>query len=249
MDLKPFDIARVRVRLPGRRIEYFPSVDSTMRPAAELAAHGAPAGTLVVAGEQTAGQGRHGHSWYSTPGAGLYFSMLLAPDPVLTLALGLAVADAVSRVSGLNCDLRWPNDVMIGERKAAGSLVQLAGTVAVAGIGINVGHAAFPAELAAEATSLAIETGGRAPAREDLLAEVVQAIGAMPGLLAAHGAHAVLKLFTRSSSYACGKRVRVDTPGEAIRGVTAGLDASGFLRVRREDGTIATILAGGVRPE
>ena len=78
---------------------------------------------------------------------------------------------------------------------------------------------------------------------------MVRAIGTMTGLSASSGPQAVLELFTRASSYACGKRVRVETPGELIRGVTAGLDASGFLRVRRDDGTVTTILAGGVRPD
>ena len=101
--MTPLDLASVQRQFPGRRLEWFDSVDSTMREAAGLAAEGCPGGTAVVAEEQTAGQGRHGHAWYSELGAGLYVSIVLRPGlamdslPVLTLALGLAAADAISR--------------------------------------------------------------------------------------------------------------------------------------------------------
>ena len=119
----------------------------------------------MVADQQTAGIGRQGHSWHSEPESGLYVSLILYPPiepatrPVLTLALGLATAEAIARVTGVQCDLRWPNDVMISDRKAAGILVQLAGDAAVAGIGINVNHEAFPADIAETATSVSMATG------------------------------------------------------------------------------------------
>ncbi|HEV2445969.1 MAG TPA: biotin--[acetyl-CoA-carboxylase] ligase, partial [Candidatus Sulfopaludibacter sp.] len=126
-------MARVRGSFPGRRIDYYGTIDSTMRAAAPL-----DLGAVVVAGEQTAGQGRHGHSWHSESGKGLYCSITLRPAPVLTLALGLAAADAIAHVTGIACDLRWPNDLMLDDRKVAGILVQLAEGKAVAGIGINL---------------------------------------------------------------------------------------------------------------
>jgi hypothetical protein len=125
-----------------------------------MAVAGCPAGTAVVAEEQTAGQGRHGHSWHSEPHAGLYVSVVLRlslpPEslPTLTLALGLATAEAISRVCDVSADLRWPNDVMIGDRKTAGILVQLVDSVAIAGIGVNVNHTGFPTEIASQSTSL-----------------------------------------------------------------------------------------------
>ncbi|MDQ2900041.1 MAG: biotin--[acetyl-CoA-carboxylase] ligase, partial [Acidobacteriota bacterium] len=159
----------------ARRIVRFDRVGSTMVEAARLAAEGCPPGTVVVADEQTAGQGRHGHSWHSEPGSGLYVSIVLDAfvDPVLTLALGLATGEAIARETDIRCDLRWPNDVMIGGKKVAGILVQLVGATAIAGIGINVNHQAFPAELSREATSLSIETGRRHD-REELLAELLR---------------------------------------------------------------------------
>src|SRR5580704_12126288 len=101
------------------------STESTMRDAANLAARGEAHGTIVVADEQTAGIGRHGHSWHSEIGAGLYVSIVLRlPDavPVLMLALGLAARDAIVETTGLRPDLRWPNDVLLGGLKCAGVL-------------------------------------------------------------------------------------------------------------------------------
>ena len=134
-----------------------------MKDAAALAAKGEPHGTVVVAERQTAGIGRHGHSWHSAAGGGLYMSIVLRLEtaaPALTMALGLAVQRAVDDLTGVVTDLRWPNDVMLNERKLAGVLVQSAeGGALIAGIGINVNHTSFPEDLQTIATSLRIETG------------------------------------------------------------------------------------------
>jgi len=232
--VKPLDIAAVRRCLPGRKVEYFDSLDSTMREAA-----GYPEGGVVVAEEQTAGQGRRGHGWHSEPGSGLYASIVLRPGPpALTLALGLATAEALSRSADVECDLRWPNDVMLDGRKVAGILV----LDRVAGIGINVNHAAFPPELAGEATSLRIATG-REHSREDLLVELIACVESFTRMLREGGVAPVIELFTRRSSYARGKHVVV----EGFQGVTAGLDQDGFLLVRAANGEERLIVAGGVR--
>jgi BirA family biotin operon repressor/biotin-[acetyl-CoA-carboxylase] ligase len=235
------DLDRLRRELGPRRILYYPSIDSTMRVAA-----GCLRGTLVIADEQLAGQGRHGHTWHSEPNAGIYCSvvldMVLEPKPVLTLALGLATVDAITRSTGLVCDLRWPNDVMSGGKKTGGILVQLVDGAAIAGIGINVNHTAFPPELAREATSLWLQTG-RPASRTDILLALIPAIDAY----IQEDKDTILRLFTRASSYAAGRRVVVNQPGGTIEGTTAGLDADGFLVVRKDDGTDTLILAGGVR--
>jgi BirA family transcriptional regulator, biotin operon repressor / biotin---[acetyl-CoA-carboxylase] ligase len=223
---------------------------STMRDAAALAASGCAHGTAVVAEEQTAGIGRHGHSWHSEPGAGLYVSVVLRlpeTSPILTLALGLAAVDAIRSVAGVVCDLRWPNDVLVGERKVAGIIVQMADSAAIAGIGINVNHAGFPAELTDLATSLRIQKG-RPVDKEMLLESLLASIDDWCEILRSGGNTALLKMFSGGSSYVSGKRVKVDLGGRTIEGVTVGLDDAGFLRVRRTDGVIETILAGGVRP-
>lgn len=231
------DLRRIRAEFPERRIDYYPAIDSTM-----LAAAACPVGSVVIAEEQTAGQGRHGHSWHSEAGGGIYCSIVLKPTPVLTLALGLATADAIATVTGVTCDLRWPNDVMLGDKKVAGILVQLVEGRAVAGIGINVSQNSFPEDLAALATSLKAHTGGN-PDATDLLIALLRAVDSF----AQEEKDDVLRLFTHASSYAAGRRVTVDLPDGVIVGTTAGLDASGFLIVRHDDGTVTLILAGGVR--
>ena len=248
-----FDIDRVRCALPGRRIDYFETLPSTQRVAVQLAEAGAPSGTTVVAGEQTAGIGRHGHSWHSEPESGLYLSLILYPPvepstrPVLTLALGLAVSQAISRVAGIECDLRWPNDIMIGGRKTAGILVQLAGQAAVSGIGINVNHQRFPHEIADTATSMRLASGQTFD-RAGLLITLLESADMFAQTLHRRGKDAILDAFTRASTYARGKRVLVDMGERSIEGITAGLDSFGFLRVLKPDGKIETVLAGGVRP-
>jgi BirA family biotin operon repressor/biotin-[acetyl-CoA-carboxylase] ligase len=172
--------------------------------------------------------------------------MALDSMPVLTLALGLGVAEGIARATDVACDLRWPNDVMLGEKKVAGILVQLLDGTAIAGIGINVNHAAFPDELTGEAASLRM-AAGRALSREEVLAEVLKAIDSMVHMLAQGGKDGIFVQFARRSSYVSGKRVRVALPEGDITGTTAGLDPNGFLRVRRDNGQETLILAGGVR--
>jgi BirA family biotin operon repressor/biotin-[acetyl-CoA-carboxylase] ligase len=249
----PFDVEFVRQNWP-QPVSYLATIDSTMLEAARLAEAGCAHGTVVIADEQTAGQGRHGRRWHSEPGSGLYCSMILRPElrpdslPVLTLALGLAAADAIADVSGLTCDLRWPNDVMLEGRKVAGILVQLLDLVAIAGIGINVNHVAFPPEMAAEATSLRI-LSNRPYSREQLLVTLLEAVERYGGVLAGEdGRQKILMMFSARSSYARNKRVKVDQGQSIVEGTTAGLDPSGFLILRKDDGTEDLVLAGGVRP-
>ncbi len=239
-------------QIPGRNVHYFDSLPSTMREAARLAAEGCPTGTAVVAEEQTAGQGRHGHSWHSEPGAGIYCSPVLRPAltaedmPALTLALGLATAEAIARAADLACDIRWPNDVMLEGRKTAGILVQVSDDAVIAGIGINVNHAAFPPELAEQATSLRL-AAGRMFDRGPILAALLDSVESFVRMLEQAGRGAVLEQFTLRSSWVCGKAVRVEHEGAVITGVTTGLDDAGFLRVRTGDGRTIRILSGGVR--
>lgn len=249
----PFDAASVRERLPGRQIHWFPSVNSTMTLAATLARDGCPSGAVVGADGQVAGIGRQGHAWHSEAEAGLYVSIVLRMPigsyalPVTMLALGLAAQEAIAEVTGLAADLRWPNDVMLGEKKCAGILAQLESGAVVAGIGINVNHTAFPREIEPLATSLCLE-GRRGVSREDLFVALVRAIDNFAKILAEQGPSVILDMFTRASSYANGRRVRVEQSGVLIEGVTCGLDPGGFLVIREDSGKQTTILTGGVRP-
>jgi BirA family transcriptional regulator, biotin operon repressor / biotin---[acetyl-CoA-carboxylase] ligase len=228
----PFNVGAVRARLPGRRIDWFESLDSTMIEARK----DLQPGRIVGAEEQTAGIGRHGRKWISGPGAGLYVSMILdaKPVPVVMLALGLAARQAMR--SG---DIRWPNDVLLNGKKCAGVLAQLEGNTIIAGIGINVSQTEFPDDLETPATSLLLE--GIAVSREDLLVALVESVDHYTRL----SSDEILPQFTNASSYVFGKRVRVEA---GLEGITCGLDPAGFLRVREDNGTETTILAGGIRP-
>jgi BirA family biotin operon repressor/biotin-[acetyl-CoA-carboxylase] ligase len=231
------ELARLRAAFPQRQILYFDSVDSTMRIAAA-----SESGAIVLADRQLAGMGRHGHTWHSEPGHGIYCSLVLPPTPVLTLALGVAVVDAIAQATGIQCDLRWPNDLMLDDRKVAGILVQLVNGKAIAGIGINVNHPGFPPALAKEAVSLR-QHAGRELSREDILIALFPGIDSIIG----EDTETILRLFAHASSYVAGKRVTVQQPGGEVNGTTAGLDPGGFLIVRKDDGTDTLILAGGVR--
>jgi BirA family biotin operon repressor/biotin-[acetyl-CoA-carboxylase] ligase len=228
-----------------RTIHRLDSTPSTMLRARELAASGAPHGTAVVANEQTAGQGRLGRSWHSEKGSGLYVSVILRlehPAPLLTMALGLAVRKAIEQTTGVSTDLRWPNDILIGDLKTAGILVEQHGSAVIAGIGINVSQSSFPPDIADIATSLRL-AAGRELDREALLEALLDAVD----WSVARSPQDVFAMFTAHSSYVRGKRVVVETPGAEIEGVTDGLDENGFLKVRSADGQVHTIVAGGVR--
>ncbi|HEX4807775.1 MAG TPA: biotin--[acetyl-CoA-carboxylase] ligase [Bryobacteraceae bacterium] len=248
----PLDIEVIRQSRPDNELHYFRSVGSTMTIAARLAAAGAPHGTVVVADEQTAGVGRLGRTWQSVADAGLYSSILLrlridaSHFPIVTLVLGLATADAIQKSTDLVCDLRWPNDVLIRERKAAGILAQLHDGCVVAGIGINVNQTSFPDDLRTPATSLLIESNGKPQSREALAMQLFESLDAFCGVLEADGPPSILRAFSAASSYTLHRRVIIEDNGR--EGVTAGLDEQGFLMVRFENGAMERVAAGGVRP-
>ena len=244
----PFDPAKTGI--DPSLIHWFDTIDSTMHQGVRMAQAGAPTGTIVGAGEQTAGQGRLGHTWHSEKEVGLYVSFVLripvavTDVPVVTLALGLAAAAAITKTAGVACDLRWPNDVLIDGKKVCGILTQLHGSAVVAGIGINVNHAHFPASISGLATSL-LQASGHSQSREMLLGHLAAAVDSFTGILVQDGKHALLRLFENASSYVRGRRVIVD---DSITGTTAGLNPDGFLILKKDDGAEALILAGGVRP-
>jgi BirA family biotin operon repressor/biotin-[acetyl-CoA-carboxylase] ligase len=212
--------------------------------AAQLAAAGCEPFTVVVADEQTAGQGRLGRSWHSEKGAGLYASIVLRvsePPPILTLALGLAARDAIQTRAGVAPDLRWPNDLLLDDRKVGGILAQIHHGAVIAGIGINVNQTAFPPELAGAATSLRIVTG-REIDRRELLSDLIGSIRYFVTLSSTE----VRDQFTAASTWVRGKHVIIEEPA-FIAGSTAGLNKDGFLLVRDDAGALHTIVAGGVR--
>lgn len=258
-DLAALDETLSATRFSGK-LHYFPNLPSTSTHAMAEAEAGAPDGSVYFADEQTAGRGRGAHQWSSPPGSGLYVSVLLrpalAPADVLwlSLAAGLAVREAVRRVTSLECDLRWPNDLLIGKKKFCGILTELNAEVTrvrhlVIGIGVNVHQPEFPPDLHEIATSLRIETGREWP-REALLSALLQSLHDEAAALTAPGnlQAATAKILTRmerASTWIRGKRVRVEEM-DGYEGVTEGLDSRGFLRIRTATG-LRTVFSGGVR--
>jgi BirA family transcriptional regulator, biotin operon repressor / biotin---[acetyl-CoA-carboxylase] ligase len=267
-----FDVSLVTAALTGTafadRLQHLPTVGSTNLLAIEAAQSGSAHGSVWVADEQTAGRGRGGHGWHSIPGEGLYLSVLLRPQMALvdalwlSLATGLAAQAAIAAVTGLQPDIRWPNDLLLAEKKCGGILVETSATAshsdtpallrfAVVGIGINVNHESFPPDIEAVATSLRHESGSPYP-RERVLIELLRAFDQQIKLLeeelrGASTSPKLLERFESASTWVRGKRVRVDETG-GYTGVTTGLDSRGFLRVAGDDGEFHTVLSGGVRP-
>jgi BirA family transcriptional regulator, biotin operon repressor / biotin---[acetyl-CoA-carboxylase] ligase len=220
---------------------HFRVTDSTNEQAKALAEHGAPHGTLVTADEQTAGRGRQGRVWTAPPRSSLLMSLVLREleerHALLPLAASVAVCEALDP---LDCRIKWPNDVWIGRRKAAGILVEgrpQAGW-AVLGIGLNVNLAPgdFPPELRETATSVAIASGERRDLEQtlDALLASLEAWMAAPGrkVLAAWRERDALR----------GERVSWDG-GD---GTAAGIDDSGALRVQTPEGEVVKLEAGEI---
>lgn len=249
----PLDIGKIREWRPETALHYFKTTESTMTEAAKLAAAGAPHGTVVIADEQTRGMGRLGRSWRSERDLGIYCSILLrlplppSRIPIANLVLGLAAAEAIQKSTDLACDLRWPNDLLIQERKVGGILTHLTDTCIVAGIGINVNHTSFNGNLRTPATSLLMESNGEYVSREDLVIRLLDSVDGFCSVLEMDGCEGILRAFTAASSYAINRRVTIEENGRS--GVTAGLDENGFLLVRFEDGRIERVASGGVRAE
>lgn len=257
-DILTPDMLRQRLKgsLFGKRVHHFFKTDSTNRVALELGHAGEPEGAVVIAEEQTAGRGRAGHTWHSERATGIYVTLLLRPRlapvqaPLLTMMAGLSAHSAVKAVTALTVDLKWPNDLMVGEKKVGGILTEMhaePGQIrfVIVGIGLNVNQEKFPGELSHVATSLRIETGKSQP-RMELLVRLLREFESDYNRLLHEGVAGVAERFETISSYAKGKRVRVSNGTESYTGMTAGLGPDGLLHVKRDDGQLMTVITGEV---
>ena len=243
------------MKLLKPQILRFESLPSTNTELARRASDGAEEGLSIVAEEQTAGRGRLQRTWSSPKGAGLYFSILLRPTiaqdrwPLITFMASLAVGDALQEAAGVTTDIKWPNDLLSGERKICGILAEAvetpAGRAVIVGIGINLTAQAYPGELAESATSVA-EAAGRAPERETILAGLLRALGRWYSLLhEPDGLAKIVAAWTSRSSYASGKFVTVANGDDVWQGITRGIERDGALRLETETG-VRLVRAGDV---
>lgn len=237
-------------------IEHFDEVGSTNDVLKERARAGAPELSVVTAGRQTAGRGRSGHSWASPPG-NLFLSVLLRPrltadDLVaLPLAAGVATAEGLAE-NGIEPRLKWPNDVVVGERKLAGILVEGSSAApgvesAIVGIGANVAldPAALPGELRARVTSLAALTG-RPMAVADVAAAVLGRLRVWYDRLARNGRAPVLAAWKARSLPWWGSLVEARSGGSVLRGTLRDLDERGALVLDLEDGRRVAVVSGEI---
>jgi len=238
------------------KIHHFYKAGSTNNLAMEAASAGAPEGSVFLAEQQTAGRGRGANQWHSARSTGIYCSVVLrpalAPSDVLILALaaGLAVDAAIREIdSRVSPDLKWPNDVLIEGKKVCGILAEMNAEFTrtryvVIGIGINVNQTSFPAELQSTATSLCMVTGSEW-SRVELCAALLKSLDReYRGLQEKDAHHSILQRFQERSTTVRGASVHVDDQG-GYEGVTEGLDAQGFLRIRAPQG-LRTVLSGTV---
>jgi BirA family biotin operon repressor/biotin-[acetyl-CoA-carboxylase] ligase len=231
------------------------STDSTNRVLMAAARDGAPNGTVVCAEHQTAGRGRRGRAWHAVPGGSLTFSLLWRYDTGLqslaglSLAAGLAVARAVNRHGTHAVGLKWPNDVVVGPRKLAGVLVEAQGDMdgaafAVLGIGLNVRLSAAQREGIGQAVVDLAELGVQV-GRNRLLADCLAELHAVGEPFRRRGFAALREAWQELDAYA-ERPVALTMPdGRLLRGVAAGVDESGALRLRPEQGAEAVTLTGG----
>ena len=213
-------------------VRWFDSLDSTNRYLLDEARRGAPEGLVAVADFQTAGRGRRGRGWVAPPGASLLVSVLLRPSlapeqtPLVSMACGVAMVDAVARVAGFTPGLKWPNDLVVRDRKLAGVLAERDVDAVVVGAGVNVEWREFPPELAETATACNLESGHTVDRRYVDLAGVV--------------GEYQQRLTT------LGRRVRVERADGDLVGRAVGISDGGELRVEDDDGEVLEVHVGDV---
>lgn len=249
--------SRLTTRTIGRAIEWHDAVDSTNDLAWRRKGAGAPSGLVIGAEAQTHGRGRRGRHWASPRGLGLWFSLLLEPPlagkdaPVLTLFAAVAVTQAVRSVSGLPAGIKWPNDILVHEKKVCGILVETSAelgrlTHAVVGIGLNVAvpEAALPPEARSRAASLE-GLAERPIRRHDLLVTLLEELDHWYHRLVEAGPGPILAA-ARALSLTLGRPVRVHEASGAWDGEATGLADDGALLVKRSDGAVEAVYASEV---
>jgi BirA family biotin operon repressor/biotin-[acetyl-CoA-carboxylase] ligase len=226
-------------------IRWFDSLDSTNRYLLDEARAGAPHGLVAVADYQTAGRGRRGRDWVAPPGASLLVSVLLRPTltperaPLVVMACGVAMAEAIARVAGFTPGLKWPNDLVVNDRKLVGILAEADAGAVVVGAGVNVEWHEFPAELAETATACNLEAGHPVDRRELLeafLAELDQRSADLDAVIAEY----------RTRLVTLGRRVRIERADGDFVGRAVDVGDAGQLRVEGDDGAVVEVRVGDV---
>ncbi len=240
----------------GREIKYFTEITSTNDMAKELASKGAREGTIVLAETQTRGKGRLGRRWLS-PEGGIWFSVILRPkisardSYQLTFMTAVAVAKTIRKMFRVSVEIKWPNDVLVNERKVCGILTETstrgnAVDFVIIGVGVNanVDLTSFPKDLWVSVTSLEAEMKGEVD-RERFLCVLLKEMENYYKMLQEKKFELVLEEW-KSLTTLFGARVEVTSFEEKIRGLAVGVNQNGSLEVQLKNGTVRKILSGDV---
>ena len=249
-----FEVARnLNTKFIGKKIHYFDYLASTMDLAMQLGMNGALNGTLVLAESQIKGRGRLGRGWFSPKYKGIYLSLILRPKilpaacPVLTLMSAVSICEAVKEITGLDAQIKWPNDVLIHNKKAAGILTEMNAELdkvnfVVIGIGLNVNN--DKKSLITQATSLKQEQGQEIN-RVVLLQELLRRIENNYLLLEEKGSQEIIHKW-RNFTLTLGTRVKVYYQNKYIEGQAADIDIDGSLLIRKDSGLMQKVSSGDV---
>ncbi len=249
-----FEVSRgLNTKFIGRKIYYFDVLTSTMNAAMQLGIKSAPEGALVLAESQTKGKGRLGRSWFSPKYKGIYLSLLLKPEilpasaSILTLLAAVSICQAIKEITGLDAEIKWPNDILIGHKKLGGILTELSAEMdkinfVIIGIGLNVNN--DKKTLVSAATSLK-EQKKENINRISLLQEILRKIEANYLLFREKGAQPIIEKW-REYSITLGRRVKVYCHKEHIEGEALDIDRDGGLLVRKDSGLTAKVMARNV---
>lgn len=241
----------------GRVIHHFYTIDSTNSEAYQLGLNGAEEGEVVIAESQKKGRGRLGRDWFSPPFLNLYLSVILRPKipphqaPLITLMAAVATADAIEKFSGLQPSIKWPNDILLKDRKVAGLLNEIHSEMdrihfVILGIGVNLNMDGkmFSKEIRGVATSLKKELG-QTISRKAFLQSFLEELEGWYETFLKEGGAAVLRVW-RDRAQIKGRRVKVTSFGEVLVGIAVDVDPDGALIVETKEGERRRIVAGDI---
>jgi BirA family biotin operon repressor/biotin-[acetyl-CoA-carboxylase] ligase len=250
--LYPWEIAcGLQTKFIGRRIYHFEETSSTQDIAWRLGLKNLGEGTLVVSERQKKGRGRLYREWFS-PYGGIYFSLILKPDfilineiPQIALLASLGCVYGIKEATGLQCSLKWPNDILIAEKKVGGILCELSAeqdriNFIILGVGINVNTRVLPSQ----ATSLFLSTK-RKFCRILILQRVLEQIEILYDRAKNKGFSSILEEWEKFS-FLWGKRIKVNILDRKIEGEAVGIDSKGYLLLRIDSGSVEKVSAGDV---
>ncbi len=238
-----------------KKIVYFKEIDSTNTRAKDLATKGAPEGTLVVSEKQTKGRGRKGRNWFSPSQGGIYTSLILRPRippneaPKMTLLTAVAVAETLHSLTQLNANIKWPNDILINEKKIAGILTEISTEMdaidyIIVGLGININTPHFPDDIQVKATSVLIETGKHFP-RIKLIKEYLKRYEDYYETFKRTGFEPILKRWKELTNI-MGRKIIVEMIDKKYIGEVQDIDSEGVLILKDNSGKHHRISSGDV---